>query len=232
MPAVRSVFGAVRELERLVERHHIGDDRDRHEQLFGKQRMARRKTVDDGRLHEVAAIERRLGYPSSAYKNLSAILLRALDRGEIGPDRGFVDDRSHPHVALERIADLDALGFLDQQLHELIAHILLDVHARAGGAFLSLRAERRAHDAVGRLVEVGAARDDGGILSAHFDNQRTRHRARRVVADQLQPDFLRAGEDDAVDAVVIDELLPDGRARAGDEVEHASAAGRPRSPSR
>ena len=37
----------------------------------------------------------------------------------------------------------------------------------------------------------------------------------------FKPDFLRAGEDDPVDAVVVDELLSDGRARAGDEVEHA-----------
>ena len=98
---------------------------------------------------------------------------------------------------------------------------LLDVDARAGRAFLPLRAERRAHDAVGRLVDVGAARDDGRILPAHLDNQRARHRARGVVAHELQADFLRAGEDDAVDAVVVDELLSDGRARSGDEVEHA-----------
>ena len=44
---------------------------------------------------------------------------------------------------------------------------------------------------------------------------------RRVVADQPHADVLRAGEHDAVDAGVVDELLAGRAAAAGDEVEDA-----------
>ena len=132
-------------------------------------------------------VEGRLGHPPAACQNRSAVPFRALDRREIRLDRRFVDDRPHPDVAFERIADFDLLRLLDQQRHEFVAHAFLNVDARARRAFLSLRAERRPHHAVARLVEIGGRRDDGGILSAHLDDQRPRHRARGVVAHQLQP---------------------------------------------
>ena len=53
------------------------------------------------------------------------------------------------------------------------------------------------------------------------------HGARRVVANQLHPDFLRPGEDDAVDVRVVDELLAGRAAAAGDEVEDAGRECRP-----
>ena len=37
----------------------------------------------------------------------------------------------------------------------------------------------------------------------------------------FMPDLFRAGEDDAIDAGIVDELLAGGAAAAGDEVEHA-----------
>jgi hypothetical protein len=40
-------------------------------------------------------------------------------------------------------------------------------------------------------------------------------------ADQVHPDVFRSGEDDAVDVLVVDQLLARGAAAAGDEVEDA-----------
>ena len=63
---------------------------------------------------------------------------------------------------------------------------------------------------------------DRGVLAAHLDDERPRNGARRVVAHQLQPDFLRAGEHDAVNALVVDQFLAHSRSGPGDEVEHAA----------
>ena len=82
-----------------------------------------------------------------------------------------------------------------------------------------MRAESRTHDSVSRLVEIGVAHDQRRILAAHFDDQRPRHEPRGVVAHQLEPDLFRSGEDDPVDAFVIDQLLTDSRTRPRDEVE-------------
>src|SRR5688572_30358444 len=170
--------------------------------------MASRQAVDDCRLYEVPAIERCLRHPSATYENSSTVGLGAFDRRYVCLYSGFIDDWTHPHVAIERIPDLDALRFLDQHLHELVAHILLDVDARARGAFLTLGAERRSHDAIARLIQVSGARDDCRILAPHFYNQRTGDSPGSVVADQLQADLFRAGKHDSVYTVVVDQFLP------------------------
>ena len=183
--------------------------------------MACRQAVDDGWLHEVAVREVAVGQPASAGENLPAVLLRLRDRALVGLHRVFADDGAEIHVAIERVADLDLLGLLDEQPDELVAHRLVHVDARAGRAFLPLRAERRPHDAVARLVEVCGFHHERRVLPAHFDDQRPRHRARGVVADQMHPDFFRSGEDDAVDAGIVDELLAGRAAASGHEVERA-----------
>jgi hypothetical protein len=133
--------------------------------------------------------------------------------------RVLIDHRTQVDVAVERIADLDLPGLLNEQTHELVANRLAHVDARAGRALLTLSAERRSHDAVARLVEIGGLHHERRVLAAHFDNERPRHRTRGVVADQVHADVLRAGEHDAIDVRVVDELLSGRAPPAGDEVE-------------
>ena len=68
----------------------------------------------------------------------------------------LVDDRAHPVLAIDRVADRDRLGLVGEQLHELVVDRALDVDAAVGRALLAAEAERAAHDALGGLVQVGA----------------------------------------------------------------------------
>ena len=183
--------------------------------------MFLRQAVDDRRRHEVAVVELGTRQPLAADQDRAAVFLRLRDRAFVRLHRALVDHGAEPHVALERVADLDLLRLLDEQLDEPIADLPRDVHARAGGALLSLRAERGAHDAVARLLEIRGSHHDRGVLPPHLGDDRPRRPARRVVANQLHPDVVRAGEHDAVDAVVVDQFLTDRAAAARDEVEDA-----------
>ena len=49
-------------------------------------------------------------------------------------------------------------------------HRPLDVDTAVGRALLAAEAEGGAHDALGRLVQVGLAADDGRVLAAHLDD--------------------------------------------------------------
>ena len=56
-----------------------------------------------------------------------------------------------------------------------------------------------AHDALGRLVEIGALAHDRRVLAAHLDDDRL-GKALGEVLVQVEADLERAGEEDAVDA--------------------------------
>ena len=58
----------------------------------------------------------------------------------------------------QRVADRDRLGLLDEQPDELVVDGPLDVDPRVRRAFLAAEPERRAHDALGRLLEVRVTR--------------------------------------------------------------------------
>ena len=89
----------------------------------------------------------------------------------------------------------------------------LDVDAAVGRALLATEAECAAHDALGRLVEVRALADDGRVLAAHLDDDRLREALGELLVE-VEANLERAGEEDAVDAVVLLELGADRLARA------------------
>ncbi len=120
----------------------------------------------------------------------------------------------------QRVADRELLGLLDQQPDELVVDGLLDVDPAVGRALLPAEPEGRPHDPLGRLLEVRRAQDDRRVLAAHLDDARPREPGGEV-AEQLEPDLVRAREHDPVDALVVLQLVADGVARAHDEVEHA-----------
>lgn len=150
----------------------------------------------------------------------TALASRALRGLAEAFDRGGVDERPEENVALRRVADFQAHGFLDEHFHERRVDGLVNVGARAGGAFLPAVAERRAQHALGRVLEICRGHDDDGIFPAHFRDARPRN-VRREAAQDFHPDRARAGEDQAIDAGVGDEFLADLRAGAGDDVDDA-----------
>ena len=93
--------------------------------------MVRRQAVDDCRLDEVAVGEAALRDPPAAREDLAAVGPCTFDGAFVGPDRVLVDHRAQIHVAVQRVADFDALRLLDQQLHEAIADLFRHVYARA-----------------------------------------------------------------------------------------------------
>ena len=102
--------------------------------------------------------------------NTGPVATRVGDRGLVPVDGSLVDDRAEPVRPDQRVADRDRLGLLDQQADQLVVDRPLDVDARVGRALLPAEPERRAHDPLGRLLEVGRARDDGRVLAAHLDD--------------------------------------------------------------
>ena len=98
-----------------------------------------------------------------------------------------------------------------------------------GRALLPGVAERRVRDILRGEVEVGARGDDDRVLAAGLGQQR---QVRAERAEQLRR-LVGAGEDDAIDPRVGDELLPEravargGRAgarRAGTPASHSASA--------
>ena len=83
--------------------------------------------------------------------------------------------------------------------------------------------------ALDRGLEVGVGQDDVRRLAAQLERHAL-ERAARLGAD-LAPDRGRAGEGDLVDAGVVDQRRA-GLAVAGDDVEHARRAARPRARAR
>ena len=123
-------------------------------------------------------------------------------------------------VALDRVPDLDLLGLLLQQTQEVVVDLALHEHARAGGALLPAEPERRTQHAVGRLVQVGALRDDRGVLPAHLADDRLRDLVREVLVD-VHAHRVRTGERDAAHVGVLPEMVAGVRTAAGHQVERA-----------
>ncbi len=101
---------------------------------------------------------------------------------------------------------------------DLLGDRLLHEQPRAGAADVPLVEEDAVDDALDRLVERRVVEDDVGGLAAELEAEAL-GRARDAALDQLA-DLGRAGERDLVDAVVLDQRLPDCRA-AGDHVDDA-----------
>ena len=92
---------------------------------------------------------------------------------------GLADQRPHLRLRVERIADADRLGALDQPLDEAVVDALLHEDARAVGADLAGRIEIAEHGAADGVLDVGIVEDDERRLAAELH--------RRVL-------HLRAGE--------------------------------------
>ena len=117
-----------------------------------------------------------------------------------------IDHGPEEYVALARITDFQGTGSFKQFFYELFAYMPMDIDARRRTTLLVLQSKRRARDPFGGGIEVGGVHHDRRVLAAELEQARLDPLARHAVMDS-QPDFLRAGEHDAVDAVVAPQRL-------------------------
>ena len=141
---------------------------------------------------------RALGLPGVAELADARELLGRVDRADVG-------------VLVERIAEAQRRHARLQLGDDLIGDRLLHEQARARAADVSLVEEDAVDDALDRLVERRVVEDDVGGLAAELEAQAL-GRAGDAALDQLA-DLGRARERDLVDALVLDQRLPDRRAR-------------------
>ena len=165
------------------------------------------ESVDHRRLDEVPVFTLAVGQTPASEDDLATLGLR-LPHGAFEALHGrLVDDGTHGHATIQRVADCDRAQLFDEPVEKLVLDVAVRVHTRARGALLPLRAERRTSHALRGLLDVGAPHHNRRVLAAHFRDERPRDGPFGVVADHLHPDGRRAREHHAVDVGVVDERL-------------------------
>ncbi len=132
----------------------------------------------------------------------------------------LVDDRPQEGLALGRVADDQFFGQVFQPGGQFIVDRLLDQDAAGRRAFLALQAKRRADDAGGGLLQVGAARNDGRVFAAQLEDDGPDVVAAGEILEQFHADIERTGKGDAVYFGAVDQRLAEGASRPGNEVDH------------
>src|SRR5487761_2288205 len=208
----------VGEHDRPAEGIDRGDRGERHEQLFPEDAV-RGRQLHDRWLHEEAVCQRALGEALPANED-TAVPARLRHCQLVALDSARVDHRAQPVLPLQRIPDGDLLCLLDQQADQLVPDRSLHVDPAVRGALLAAEPEGRAHDPLGRLLEIGAGRDNGRVLASHLDDAGPRE-PRREASEQLEAHLVGSREHDPVDPLVGLELLPDGGPGSHHQVEDA-----------
>jgi hypothetical protein len=80
-----------------------------------------------------------------------------------------MDQRTDHRVGIERMAELDALGFLGDGGGERFVDGRLDQKARGRGAALAVERVDHEHGGIGRALEIGIREDDDRIFAAQFE---------------------------------------------------------------
>src|SRR5437867_496587 len=84
--------------------------------------------------------------------------------------RLLVNDRTHSHLTIDRVADAQTCSTFYEPLDERLVHLLAHDGPGTRGALLALKPERRSNDTIRRCIEVGLVVDDDGILAAELEN--------------------------------------------------------------
>ena len=105
-----------------------------------KSRWSAGEAADDRRLDVEPAREVAVGEVLAADED-RAVAARLGDRLLVPVDGLLVDDRAEPVLALDRVADRDLLGLLDEHPDELVVDRLLDVDPRVRRALLPAEPE-------------------------------------------------------------------------------------------
>ena len=130
------------------------------------------------------------------------------------------DQRPHLGRLVLGVADLHPARRLDEQLGEAVVRALLDEDARARAAVLAGVVE----DGVRRALAAAFSRSASAKTT--FADLPPSSSVTRLIVDggaphHHLPDLGRAGEADLRDVRMLDQSLPDDRALADDDVQHA-----------
>ena len=217
----QAVVDAVGDLHGFVEIVHLADGGDGQEHLILPQAVAEGQVGDEGRFAEVAFVEVAAGLHVTAGQEVAAGLVDLFGEVFEVVVGTLVDDRAEVSGALGRVADGEFVGEGLQFGDQFVVDGRFHNDARGGGAFLSLQAKGRADDAGRGVVQIGVARDDGGVLAAKFQHHRADVVAVGEVAVEFHAHVEGAGEGGAVEFGAVHQRLSERGAGAGDEVHHA-----------
>ena len=134
----------------------------------------------------------------AALDGVGDVPLRALERDRVA-------HRAHVGRLVERIADAQLLGALDQQLDEAVVHVAVHEHALGGRADLAGEVEAAHHGGVRGGLEVGVGEHDLRPVAAELEDAVLEAR----VARDLLAGRDRAGEDDRGDVAVAGQQRAD-----------------------
>src|SRR5262249_48326533 len=123
----------------------------------------------DGRLYEVALVERAAGDPAAAAFGFAALLASDPDVAQHRLHLRLIDARADIDSRLHAIAHLQLPGALHHGGHEALVDGVLDDGAAGGGALLPGREEGCVDDVLHGGAEVRIGQHDGRILAAHFE---------------------------------------------------------------
>src|SRR5215813_11378703 len=131
-----AVLDAVRDLDRLVDVAHLDHRGRRAEDLLLGDPHLRVDVAEQGRPVVEAVLEAVAGSDLAAGEQRRAFLLADLRVRVDLVERGLVDDRADVGRVLPAVAELEALGGLDEVGDELVVDGLVRDHAARGGAAL------------------------------------------------------------------------------------------------
>ena len=149
-----------------------------------------------------------------------ALRPRLGDGALVALDRALVDHGAEEHVAFGGIAHPHRADALQQALGERRRDVAVHVDPARRAALLVLEAERRAHDAFSRRVEIRAGHDDRRVLAAELEQAGLDQAGAEAGVDP-HAHGLGAGEHDAIHAGMLPERIADGVTMTDEQVEHA-----------
>ena len=130
------------------------------------------------------------------------------------------DERTHPRVAVQRVAEPDGLGLGHDRVEKLRMDRFLDEDARPGRAHLALVHEHPEHRAFDGRLPVRVREEDVRGLAAQLERDALQVRVGGGVQDGATG-ARRTGEGDLVDEVAFGQERPHHRTITCDHVDHA-----------
>src|SRR5947209_7967250 len=218
-----SVLDGVRDCDRVVVVFRLEDAQHRPEDFLESQALLSVHR-EDRRGDEEPAVVRTPGQLLPAREELVALLLADVD---VLQDLLLLVCRRHgAHVRLlvDRVADPELLGPLDEFVDHVVVDFLVDNQTRRRGAPLPGRPERAEHDAVHQELEVRVVHRDDRVLAAELESDLD-HLLRSAFVHVLAGvDAAREG--DRADVRMGHETVADDGAGSRDHVHDAGRKAR------
>src|SRR5258707_57274 len=209
--AVRRVVGDANGVGFAFERNHRSDGA---EDFFARNACVVIDVVENGRL-DVEALAKLLG--ASATDGNFGFFLAEFEIRADAVALLFANERTHLGFAIERGAELNALGLLRHGVDELRIDFLFDEDAAARGADFALIDKHAEERAVNSGFPIGAIEENVGGLATELESDSLE--GVRGALDDNFPDNGAAGECDFVHAGMSDERRPRGLAKAVDDID-------------